>query len=333
MDANGNLTDSGNKASDFKTVQTAVLDPTESGDSISFIDSITQNENGEITPMKKSVREASTSQTGVVQLSNSYNGISETSAVTEKALKDGLATKQPSGNYKSTQTAVSTPSASGNAKSFIDSITQDSNGVISVTKKTLLNALMGSGYGTCSTEAATTEKSVVLSNYEKELGGLIVVKFDNAVPANATLNINSKGANSIYYTGSPITDNIIKSGDRALFMYTTLTSYTLITTDRLVRESVVGLSISGTTITITKADGSTSTITTQDTKNTAGSTDSSSKLFLVGATSQADNPQTYSDDEVYTTGGVLTTKSVQVGGGKVRMEYDTTTDTLKFNFI
>ena len=240
---------------------------------------------------------------------------------------------QPAGNYKTTQSAVPSPTASGSAKSFIDSIAQDGNGVITATKKTLLNALMGSGYGTCSTAAATTEKSVVLSNYEKELGGLIVVKFDNAVPANATLNINSKGANVIYYTGSPITDNIIKAGDKALFMYTTSTNYTLITTGRLARESVVGLSISGTTITITKADGSTSTITTQDTKNTAGSTDSSSKLYLIGATSQADNPQTYSDDEVYTTNGVLTTKAVQVGGGKVRMEYDTTTDTLKFNFI
>ena len=36
-----------------------------------------------------------------------------------------------------------------------------------------------------------------------------------------------------------------------------------------------------------------------DTKNTAGSTDSSSKLFLIGATSQAANPQTYSQDTVY----------------------------------
>ena len=70
-----------------------------------------------------------------------------------------------------------------------------------------------------------------------------------------------------------------------------------------------------------------------DTKNTAGSTDSSSKLYLIGATSQAANPQTYSDDAVYTTSGVLTTKSVQVGGGKVQMEYDTATDTLKFNFL
>ena len=36
-----------------------------------------------------------------------------------------------------------------------------------------------------------------------------------------------------------------------------------------------------------------------DTKNTAGSTDSSSKLYLIGATSQAANPQTYSHDTAY----------------------------------
>lgn len=36
-----------------------------------------------------------------------------------------------------------------------------------------------------------------------------------------------------------------------------------------------------------------------DTKNTAGSTDTSSKIFLVGATSQAANSQTYSHDTVF----------------------------------
>lgn len=46
-----------------------------------------------------------------------------------------------------------------------------------------------------------------------------------------------------------------------------------------------------------------------DTKNTAGSTDTSSKIFLIGATSQAENPQTYSDNQVYTTSGVLTAKT------------------------
>ena len=50
-----------------------------------------------------------------------------------------------------------------------------------------------------------------------------------------------------------------------------------------------------------------------DTKNTAGSTDSSSKLFIIGATSQAANPQTYSQDTAYVgTDGHLYSDSKQV---------------------
>lgn len=69
-----------------------------------------------------------------------------------------------------------------------------------------------------------------------------------------------------------------------------------------------------------------------DTKNTAGSTDTSSKIFLIGATSQAANPQTYSDNEVYTTSGVLTTKSVQVGGTAATMQYNSTDQSIEFIF-
>lgn len=55
------------------------------------------------------------------------------------------------------------------------------------------------------------------------------------------------------------------------------------------------------------------TIASADTKNTAGSTDSSSKLFLVGAASQAANPQTYSHDTAYVdTNGHLYSNSKQV---------------------
>ena len=42
LDANGNLTDSGFKASDFKPKQTAVTDPTASGSGIEFMDSISE---------------------------------------------------------------------------------------------------------------------------------------------------------------------------------------------------------------------------------------------------------------------------------------------------
>lgn len=70
--------------------------------------------------------------------------------------------------------------------------------------------------------------------------------------------------------------------------------------------------------------------TNNDTKNTAGSTNSDSKLFLIGATSQATNPQTYSDSEVYTTNGTLTTNKVQVGNGTATMQYDSTNQCIRF---
>ena len=42
---------------------------------------------------------------------------------------------QPAGDYKTTQTAVADPTASGTALAFIDSISQNANGEITVTKK------------------------------------------------------------------------------------------------------------------------------------------------------------------------------------------------------
>lgn len=66
-----------------------------------------------------------------------------------------------------------------------------------------------------------------------------------------------------------------------------------------------------------------------DTKNTAGSTDSSSKLFLIGATSQAANPQTYSHDTAYVgtdgclySGGTKVLTSHQDISGKVSKNGD-----------
>ena len=57
-----------------------------------------------------------------------------------------------------------------------------------------------------------------------------------------------------------------------------------------------------------KKDGTWGTPT--DTKNTAGSTDTSDKIYLVGAKSQAANPQTYSDNEVFAQNGVLSSKKL-----------------------
>ena len=73
---------------DVKTKQAAKSNPTESGSAISFVDSMTQNENGEITATRKSVRTATTSQTGVVQLTDSHSSTSTSTAATPKNVKE-----------------------------------------------------------------------------------------------------------------------------------------------------------------------------------------------------------------------------------------------------
>lgn len=80
-------------------------------------------------------------------------------------------------------------------------------------------------------------------------------------------------------------------------------------------DSVLGTG-SGTTK-FYREDGTWVAPTDNDTKNTAGSTNTSSKIFLIGATSQAANPQTYSHDTAYVgTDGKLysASKVVLVGG-------------------
>lgn len=129
---------------------------------------------------------------------------------------------------------------------------------------TYTNMSLGNGYGTCTTDGATATKAVTLSNYALLVGGVVAVKFTNAVPANATMNINSKGAKSIYYHSAAITANIIQAGDIATFIYNG-TQYDLLAIDRVAKETITGLQLSGKTLTITKGDGSTSTLTTQDT--------------------------------------------------------------------
>lgn len=96
---------------------------------------------------------------------------------------------------------------------------------------TYTNPALGQGYATCTTAESTTAKVGVLSSYNLVTGGVVVVKFTNAVPASATLNINSKGAKPIYYKGAAITAGIIKAGDMVTFMYNG-TAYMLISIDR-----------------------------------------------------------------------------------------------------
>ena len=129
---------------------------------------------------------------------------------------------------------------------------------------------LGQGYGTCTTAEATAAKAVSLTNYELVTNGIIAVKFSYGLCASATLNVNSKGAKPIYIQGAAVTSTTAKevlAGDIALFMYDG-SQYQFLCSDRLNKESITGLSISGKTITYTKADGTTGSLTTQDTTYT-----------------------------------------------------------------
>ena len=99
---------------------------------------------------------------------------------------------------------------------------------------TYSNSGLGNGYATCSTAAATADKTATLSGYTLTANGTVAVKFTYDVPASATLNINSKGAKPIYYRGAAITADLIYAGDIAYFIYNG-SQYCLITTDRSTR--------------------------------------------------------------------------------------------------
>lgn len=66
-------------------------------------------------------------------VNGNFAGLDANGNLTDSGYK--AADFQAAGSYKTTQTAVSDPSANGNAAAFIDSISQDANGAITVTKK------------------------------------------------------------------------------------------------------------------------------------------------------------------------------------------------------
>ena len=78
---------------------------------------------------------------------------------------------------------------------------------------------MGMDFGTCTTAAETVIKSVTtLHKVAPALGAVFAVKFNNAVPAQARLNINGL-TGYIQYRGGSIPNGVINAGDIATFIY------------------------------------------------------------------------------------------------------------------
>lgn len=95
--------------------------------------------------------------------------------------------------------------------------------------------------------------------------------------------------------------------------------------------------IAGTNVTVkdinTAAYKAVSYFATSGAHTETKSEDTSQKIFLIGAQSQSSSGvKTFSDNEVYVTNGVLTTKSTQIGGTAVTLQYNSTTKSLDFVF-
>ena len=159
-------------AATYKPKQAAKKSPTAGiTEEYQFIDTISQDTNGVITATKKSMRKATTSVPGMVQLNDSLNSTRTDQAATANALhfvagkadaaidaanaaglaaNAALAQLSDSTNalasavaaaYKPKQAAKASPSAATTeAYQFIDTISQDTNGVITATKKTMRKA-------------------------------------------------------------------------------------------------------------------------------------------------------------------------------------------------
>ena len=219
-----------------KPVQTAVADPTASGTGVTFIDTISQNENGVITPHKRTVRTmgaATASAAGTTGL------VPAPAAGSQGRFLRGDGTWQElslsSLGAKPLQTAKSSPSARGYAAAYIDTISQAADGVITATKKTIptwagatasaagtagllpapaaanyLKMLRGDGvwadpnyYGKCTTAAATAAKAVTIAGFALAVGAVVTVWFTKTnTAADPTLNVSGTGAYPIVTWGT-----------------------------------------------------------------------------------------------------------------------------------
>ena len=165
--------------------------------------------------------------------------------------------------------------------------TQSAAGLMSSTDKTKLDEIATgatkvttdtvSGWGYTKNTGTVTQVKVGATAYNPSSGVV-------SLPAYPSIPTSLKNPNSITIKAG--TDTISSYDGSAAKTFTFAASTT---------SGAFTVSDGTTTKTIQLAGK----FTDADTKNTAGSTNSTSKLFLVGATSQAANPQTYSNSKCY----------------------------------
>lgn len=160
------------------------------------------------------------------------------------------------------------------------------------------NVALGQGYAIQNNSAASTAINATLASYALTANGIVSVKFNYDVPANATLNINGKGAKAILNKDAAIKAGVIKAGDIATFFYSVY--YRLIAVNSW--QDKQDALVSGTNL---KTVNNTSLL---------GSGNVSVQPTLVSGT----NIKTINNESLLGSGNI----SIQGGGGSTNIEYN-----------
>lgn len=265
LDANGNLTDSGKNEGGLSVLEATKLTTARNIDGVSFDGSAKIHHFGTCSTAAATAAKTVTLDDSMsftlekgasvfVKFTNSNTVANPTLAVNGTTAKS---------IYRYGSTAPSTTAKSSWQAGSVVHLVYDGSAWIMVgwlnDDSTYSNASLGQGYGTCSTAEATAAKVVTLSNYALTTGGIVAVKFTYGLCASATMNVNSKGAKSIFIDGAAVTATTAKrvlAGDIAYFIYDG-TQYQFLGTDKAERKFDINYRASDNALVFTKAFGTT----------------------------------------------------------------------------
>ena len=223
----------------------------------------------------------------------------------------GLATVATSGKYSDLSGTPTIPTKTSQLTNDSGFKTTDNNTTYSLSKSGSTITLTGSDGSTTSVTDSDTKYTHPTTSGNKHIpsGGSSGQILRWSADGTAVWGADN---NTTYSAATTSAAGLMSASDKSKLDAITASADSVSFTQNLTSGTEVG------TITINGTGTKLYAPTNSDTKNTAGSTNSSSKLFLVGATSQAANPQTYSHDTAYVgTDGCLYSNNTRVSTEKV----------------
>lgn len=199
-----------------------------SGESPTSIRTAVLSEDGLLVPCSASSKFAQTSETLILSAdSDIYFMTNCNTFANRKPVKLSVASEFMPGTTGTGSIGTSTYKWNTMyAKTFYGALSGNASSATKWTTPRNINGLSVNGsadrfnYGTCSTAAATADKTVACTGFAGGIGSEITVKFTvtNTV-ANPTLNVNSTGAKPIYYRGATISAGYLAANRTYTFRF------------------------------------------------------------------------------------------------------------------